>query len=171
MQQAWVYLEVIFSAPDIQRQLPAEAKMFTVVDKQWKEIMRKTAKVPLAMNAATTPGLLEQFKSSMELLDQIMKCLEAYLEVKRVSFPRFYFLSNDELLEILAQVRMILDETPCSSRWGDRSPARMLYFAVFSTPPSRSIHFRTSRFFLCPTEHLSWFLGVWSLETTILKQL
>lgn len=44
-QQSWVYLEVIFSAPDIQRQLPTEAKMFLVVDKAWKELMRKTAKV------------------------------------------------------------------------------------------------------------------------------
>lgn len=47
-QQNWVYLEVIFSAPDIQRQLPSEAKMFIVVDKKWKEIMRRTAKVPTA---------------------------------------------------------------------------------------------------------------------------
>lgn len=44
-----MYLEVIFSAPDIQRQLPTEAKMFIVVDKKWKEIMRRTAKVPTAI--------------------------------------------------------------------------------------------------------------------------
>lgn len=44
-QQNWVYLEVIFSAPDIQRQLPNEAKLFVVVDKSWKDIMRKTARV------------------------------------------------------------------------------------------------------------------------------
>ncbi|XP_071788570.1 dynein axonemal heavy chain 6-like isoform X3 [Asterias amurensis] len=104
-QRNWLYLESIFSAPDIQRQLPAEAKMFMQVDKSWKEIMRKANRLPLAMRAATQPGLLETFKNNNSLLDQIQKCLEAYLESKRCVFPRFYFLSNDELLEILSQTR------------------------------------------------------------------
>ncbi|CAK8691447.1 unnamed protein product [Clavelina lepadiformis] len=104
-QRNWLYLESIFSAPDIQRQLPAEAKMFMTVDKSWKEIMRKVNRLPNALRASTQPGLVEQFQNNNALLDQIQKCLEAYLESKRVIFPRFYFLSNDELLEILAQTR------------------------------------------------------------------
>ncbi|XP_072373357.1 dynein axonemal heavy chain 6 [Scyliorhinus torazame] len=104
-QRNWLYLESIFCAPDIQRQLPAEARMFTQVDKAWKEVMRKINRLPNALRAATQPGLLEIFLNNNELLDQILKCLEAYLESKRVIFPRFYFLSNDELLEILAQTR------------------------------------------------------------------
>lgn len=104
-QQSWMYLEVIFSAPDIQRQLPNEARMFIIVDKCWKEILRKAYKVPLALPTMTEPGLLEKFKTNNALLDNIMKCIEVYLEIKRVAFPRFYFLSNDELLEILAQTR------------------------------------------------------------------
>lgn len=104
-QRGWLYLESIFSAPDIVRQLPTEAKMFANVDKSWKDIMRKLNKIPLAIRAGTQPGLLETFQNNNTLLDQIMKCLEAYLESKRVVFPRMYFLSNDELLEILAQTR------------------------------------------------------------------
>lgn len=61
--------------------------------------------MPAALRAATTPGMLEQLQLGNEMLDQIMKCLDDYLESKRVIFPRFYFLSNEELLEILAQTR------------------------------------------------------------------
>lgn len=55
-QRNWLYLESIFSAPDIQRQLPAEARMFMQVDKSYKDIMRKVNRVPLAIRAATQPG-------------------------------------------------------------------------------------------------------------------
>lgn len=53
---------------------------------------------------ATQPGLLEQLEDNNKSLDEITKCLEAYLDTKRLAFSRFFFLSNDELLEILAQV-------------------------------------------------------------------
>ncbi|XP_051939159.1 dynein axonemal heavy chain 6 isoform X1 [Hippocampus zosterae] len=104
-QRNWLYLESIFLAPDIKRQLPAESKMFLKVDKSWKAIMAKVKKMPNALKAATQPDLLETFQENNVLLDKIQKCLEDYLESKRVIFPRFYFLSNDELLKILAQTR------------------------------------------------------------------
>merc|ERR1719265_2163303 len=99
VQRAWMYLENIFSAEDIQRQLPNEAQKFKQVDKFWKDLFRN------AMDAFGIANLLPQLKWANDTLDQIQKSLEAYLETKRAAFPRFYFLSNDELLSILSQTR------------------------------------------------------------------
>ena len=44
-QRTWLYLGSVFCAPDIQRQLPTEAKLFITVDKSYKDIMRRVYKV------------------------------------------------------------------------------------------------------------------------------
>jgi dynein heavy chain len=106
VQRAWMYLENIFSAEDIQAQLPTEAGKFKQVDKFWKDVFRKVRQsFKLAMDAFHIPELLSKLKWANELLEDIQKKLELYLETKRASFPRFYFLSNDELLSILSQTR------------------------------------------------------------------
>uniref|UniRef100_A0A8C5PZV6 AAA+ ATPase domain-containing protein n=1 Tax=Leptobrachium leishanense TaxID=445787 RepID=A0A8C5PZV6_9ANUR len=102
-QKNWLYLEQIFLASDIQRQLPAEAKLFSQVDTSWKEIMNQTRDRPNALRAATVPGVLEMMQNNNACLEKILKCLEDFLEIKRRVFPRFYFLSNDDLLSILAE--------------------------------------------------------------------
>ncbi|XP_031643456.1 dynein heavy chain 6, axonemal [Oncorhynchus kisutch] len=102
-QKRWLYLEPIFSAGGIQRQLPAEAKVFLQVDQSWKEIMRRTDDRPNALRAATAPGVLEMLQAGNVHLEKIQKCLEDYFESKRSVFARFYFLSNEELLDVLSQ--------------------------------------------------------------------
>jgi hypothetical protein len=48
-QHTWLYLERIFSAPDIQRQLPNESRMFSRVDKFFRDVMQKTAEVRITV--------------------------------------------------------------------------------------------------------------------------
>jgi len=105
VQRSWMYLESIFSAPDIQKQLPKETVQFLRVDQNFKETMRKTKKRPNVVECCSTDKILAMFQEANKTLEKIQKSLEDYLETKRMGFPRFYFLSNDELLEILSQTR------------------------------------------------------------------
>ena len=105
-QRNWMYLETIFGSADIIRQLPGPAKVFQAVDKSWRLLMKQTFDEPNALKAATGDrSRRDLFRSHNANLDQIQKDLEDYLETKRMAFPRFYFLSNDELLEILSQAK------------------------------------------------------------------
>lgn len=47
-------------------------------------------------------NLVQQLMDANKSLEEITKALQEYMEKKRSEFPRFYFLSDDELLDILA---------------------------------------------------------------------
>ena len=103
-QHQWIYLENIFSGQDIKKQLANEAMKFETVDKFFRNLMQRAYKTaqPLKLLKVFKGDLLENLKRHNKTLDEIQKLLEDYLETKRRVFPRFYFISNDELLEILA---------------------------------------------------------------------
>ena len=105
-QRNWMYLETIFSAEDIQKQLPVEAQKFAMVDKLWKANLKACNENPNVI-ASIDAGdkLLREFQHCNKTLEDVQKSLEDYLQTKRMAFPRFYFLSNDDLLEILSQTR------------------------------------------------------------------
>ncbi|XP_018599950.2 dynein heavy chain 2, axonemal [Scleropages formosus] len=105
VQRQWMYLENIFLGEDIRKQLPRESSEFDDVNSSWKAIMNHLNKDRNALRGTHQPGLLEKLSEMNQKLEEIQKSLDMYLETKRQLFPRFYFLSNDDLLEILGQSR------------------------------------------------------------------
>ncbi|ESS30654.1 ATPase family associated with various cellular activities (AAA) domain-containing protein [Toxoplasma gondii VEG] len=105
LQRNWLYLEPIFASADIRKQLPSEAAKFAGVDQEWRALMKETQEYSLALAAGAKEGRLSTFRRMNQVLDAIRKALEDYLQHKREAFPRFYFLSSDELLEMLSQAK------------------------------------------------------------------
>ena len=93
----------IFLGEDIRKQLPRESAEFDDVNNNWKTIMHRLNKDNNALRGSQHPNMLETLNEMNLKLEEIQKSLDMYLETKRQIFPRFYFLSNDDLLEILGQ--------------------------------------------------------------------
>lgn len=101
-----MYLENIFiDSEDIQKQLPAEYVLFTSVHEAFQQKMNSLHSAKLVKESCTSKDVLEAFSRMDEKLEKVQKSLDEYLEQKRQQFPRFYFLSSDDLLEILGQAK------------------------------------------------------------------
>jgi len=105
VQTSWQYLLNIFEVEDIQKQLPEETGIFKMVNNKWKILMEGVNEAKNVLKATQKDGLMDTLNEMNGKLEQIQKQLDDYLEKKRQEFPRFYFLSDGDLLEILGQAR------------------------------------------------------------------
>jgi len=103
VQRQWMSLQSIFSSPDINKQLPAEGKRFATVNKTWMLTMSQVNSNPAVLDFCDNPTLLDKFIDCNKMLTTVQKRLSEYLDKKRAVFSRFYFLANEELLQILSQ--------------------------------------------------------------------
>eukprot|EP00050_Salpingoeca_kvevrii_P003770 m.233351 g.233351 ORF g.233351 m.233351 type:complete len:4592 (-) comp10879_c0_seq1:411-14186(-) len=103
VQRTWSHLESIFiGSEDIRAQLPEDSKRFDGIDKDFKEVAHRSAAIPNVVECTNQPGLFDQLEDMQKRLALCEKALQEYLETKRLAFPRFYFVSSADLLDILS---------------------------------------------------------------------
>lgn len=85
--------------------MPQEGVLFKEVDATYKRYMAIVQRDPRVIETAGAAGILEAMENCNQLLEKINDGVSAYLEKKRLYFPRFFFLSNDEMLEILSETK------------------------------------------------------------------
>jgi dynein heavy chain len=103
VQLLWSSLESVFLGGDIAKQLPREAKQFVKIDKEFIKIQKKAAEEVNIVNCCGDELLRTTLPVMIESLEKCQKALDGYLEQKRNKFPRFYFVSNPVLLQVLSQ--------------------------------------------------------------------
>lgn len=108
VQRRWVYLEGIFSgSADIKTLLPVETSRFQSISSEFLGLMKKVTKSPKVMDVLNIPAVQRSLERLADLLGKIQKALGEYLERERTSFPRFYFVGDEDLLEIIGNSKNI----------------------------------------------------------------
>jgi dynein heavy chain 1, cytosolic len=109
VQRQWVYLEGIFSgSADIKHLLPSESQRFQNINNEFLAVMKKVYKSPFVVDVIGIQGIQKSLERLAEMLNKIQKALGEYLEKERASFPRFYFVGDEDLLEIIGNSKDIV---------------------------------------------------------------
>lgn len=97
---------------EIAKHLPKERRAFNEADSIWRSIMAQVQKTPDVELVTEQERLLDDLKQMNSSFTVIEKSLNAYLDSKKLAFPRFFFLSNEELIEILSETKDPLNVQP-----------------------------------------------------------
>ena len=102
VQRRWVYLEGIFlGGADIIQQLPQDYNRFKTIDTDFIGLMRRVAAQPRVLDVYNLPNIQRTLERLSQQLNKIQKALGEFLEKQRQLFSRFYFVGDEDLLEIL----------------------------------------------------------------------
>ncbi|ORY16897.1 dynein heavy chain [Clohesyomyces aquaticus] len=102
VQRQWVYLEGVFTGnADIKHLLPTESQRFMNINAEFLAVMKKVSRSNLVLDVLQIRDVQKSLERLAELLNKIQKALGEYLERERVAFPRFYFVGDEDLLEII----------------------------------------------------------------------
>jgi dynein heavy chain 2 len=99
IQRKWIRIEPIFG----RGALPNEQGRFQRVDDELRDILQDIQRDNRVMSLVNRTGLRGILTQMLDQLRRCQKSLKEFLDDKRSSFPRFYFIGDDDLLEILGQ--------------------------------------------------------------------
>ncbi|XP_061653101.1 dynein axonemal heavy chain 11 [Phyllopteryx taeniolatus] len=104
VERTWAHLNSIFTnSHDIRSKLASDAERFQGIHYDFQSLMSEVVQNSNVLEVTNQPGLLENLETLQHRLSVCEKALAEYLETKRLTFPRFYFVSASDLLEIVSK--------------------------------------------------------------------
>lgn len=101
-----MYLEgIFFGSSDIKTQLANEYNKFKGIDSEFTSLMKKVSSKPALIDVIAISGLQKTLERLQDYLQKIQKALGDYLETQRQQFARFYFVGDDDLLDIIGNAK------------------------------------------------------------------
>jgi len=88
---------------DIKANLHETAKKFEGVNDQFRTTIEEYQNSETVIEACVVDGRVNTLKEMIGLMNECKRELDAYLDEKKKKFPRFYFIANQTLLDILSK--------------------------------------------------------------------
>lgn len=108
-QRNFIYLNGIFCQEEIAAQLPNDAKTFVQVQQLYQSTTASFQTNPQVHRIYFRENFLAMLMKNNAECDHIRSGLMTFLEKKRGKFPRLFFLSNEELIDIFGKGPMLVD--------------------------------------------------------------
>lgn len=103
-QKTWLELEPVFSVSNMEEALPDESSQFRDLQSGLRKIVWTAHQNSLASFNLLHPERLEVLNALMSGLGSLRMSIKDFLESRRLNFPRFFFLPDSQLLDLLSKV-------------------------------------------------------------------
>ncbi|XP_077979356.1 dynein heavy chain domain-containing protein 1-like [Glandiceps talaboti] len=113
-QSKWQYLSKVFSDPEMCRQMPEQAIKFEDVDLKFQEVMKSVVGDPRVLSILNKRKgqkgwremqgdvLKKVYQTLIRKMEEILKSMDKNVDKIRNQFPRLFFLSNEEIVEMVS---------------------------------------------------------------------
>ncbi|XP_066025345.1 uncharacterized protein [Pocillopora verrucosa] len=181
VQDKWIELEDVFSSLDLRIAMPHETNLFSAVNRDFRILMKVTEKNPNVLQACSRINIQAKLEKLNMNLQQCWKSLLNHLERRRQKFPRFYFLSTEDVLHIVCNgydpglVNPYLPkvlENLGALVYEEIENEGQVYFSITAVVSSHGEKLALKQSVLCEGAIDSWLPGlIGSLKQTLLDQL
>lgn len=101
-QAHWIIVSTLFKQAAIRNMFPNKQSMFSHISKKWSAIVQHVRSNTRLLAVCSYETLLEDLEECNSELEMILLAVKKYIDDKRKVIPRFYYLSDDEVLTLLA---------------------------------------------------------------------
>lgn len=103
VQRSWSFLENLFiHSEEVKKELPEESRKFIGIDKDVRTLLADGYSKQKSIVFCNQEYVLPQLEKIQDELAICEKALNEFMYSKKVAFPRFFFVSSADLLDILS---------------------------------------------------------------------
>ncbi|CRH00097.1 dynein heavy chain, putative [Plasmodium relictum] len=104
IEKLWIYLQNMYIySEEVKKELPLYSEFFLTINDEYLEMLKQINDNNIkVIDFSNEDGIIEKLEDLKEKLCKSEKPLNEYLDSKRKSFPRFFFISSTDLIDILS---------------------------------------------------------------------